>query len=326
MMSHPKTMRAVVFNGELAFREDYPVPDLRPGWARIQIKKAGICQTDLEIMKGYMGFNGVLGHEFVGIVEACDDSSWIGKRVVGDINAACGRCDWCKAGLERHCPSRTTLGIDRLDGCMADFCVLPVRNLLEVPPEIPDDRAVFTEPLAAACEILEQLNVKYTYKVVVLGGGRLGILCAWVLITTGADITLLGHHPDKLEIAGWRKLKCECVTRLDKINDQAYLVVDATGSTQGLKDAMKICKPRGIIVLKSTVASKDAIDLTPLVINEIALIGSRCGRPSDALKIMQRCPDMPIERLISARYPIEQARSAFDEALYKKPLKIIIEL
>lgn len=322
-MPHPRTMRAVVFDGELLFRKDYPVPNFSPGWARIQIKKAGICQTDLEIMKGYMGFSGVLGHEFVGIVEACDDSAWIGKRVVGDINAACGECEWCKSGLGRHCPSRTTLGVDRLDGCMADFCVLPVRNLMEVPAAISDNKAVLTEPLAAACEILEQLRIEHSRKVVVLGDGRLGILCAWVLITTGADVTLLGHHPDKLETAGWRNLKC--ITGLDEIQNRADIVVDATGSAQGLKDAMQICRPRGTIVLKSTVASRDAINLSPLVIDEITLLGSRCGQFSDALAIMQTYPDMPLERLISASYSIEQARAAFDEALHGKPLKITME-
>ncbi len=316
-------MRAVVFDGELIFRQDYPVPDFGPGWARIQVKKAGICQTDLEIMKGYMGFSGILGHEFVGVVEACDDSVWIGKRVVGDINASCGECEWCKSGLGRHCPSRTTLGIDGLDGCMADFCVLPIRNLLEVPVAISDNRAVLTEPLAAACEILEQLEVKDSQKIVVLGDGRLGILCAWVLITTGADVTLLGHHPDKLKTAGWRNLKC--ITGLDEIQNRADIVVDAAGSAQGLKDAMQICRPRGTIVLKSTVASRDAINLSPLVIDEITLLGSRCGQPSDALAIMQAYTDMPLEKLISASYPIEQARAAFDEALYGKPLKIVIE-
>ena len=196
-----ETMRAVVFDDTLSFRTDYPVPDCPPGWARIRVMEAGICQTDLEIIKGYMGFQGILGHEFVGIVDACDDPTWIGQRVVGDINAACGACAWCARDLGRHCPSRRTLGIDRLDGCMADLCILPVRNLLEVPAAIPDNRAVLTEPLAAACEILEQLPVDSSHDVVVLGDGRLGILCAWILTTTGAKVTLVGHHHRKLESA-----------------------------------------------------------------------------------------------------------------------------
>lgn len=317
-------MRAVVYDGELAVREDCPVPDFAPGWARIRVSKAGICQTDLEILKGYMGFSGVLGHEFVGTVDACGDSSWIGKRVVGDINAACGECAWCAAGLGRHCPSRTTLGIDRLDGCMADFCVLPVRNLLEVPSVISDNRAAFTEPLAAACEILEQLTIDPSQRVVVLGDGRLGILCAWVLTTTGADVTLLGHHPDKLSTAAWRHLRC--VTHPDDIGDRVDVVVDATGSIQGLKDAMQLCRPRGTIVLKSTVASKDPVNLAPLVIDEITLQGSRCGQFSHALALMETWPDVPLERLISASFPIDEALTAFDEALYGKPLKIILDV
>ena len=317
-------MRAVVFDGELAVREDYPVPDYPPGWARIRVITAGICQTDLEILRGYMGFRGVLGHEFVGRVEACGDTSWIGKRVVGDINAACGTCEWCAAGLGRHCPSRTTLGIDRLDGCMADFCVLPVRNLREVPAAIPDTKAVFTEPLAAACEILEQLTIDPSHRVAVLGDGRLGILCAWVLTTTGADVTLVGHHADKLSTAAWRQLRC--VTRLDDIGERVDVVVDATGSIGGLTEAMQICRPRGTIVLKSTVASKDPINLASLVIDEITLLGSRCGQFADALAIMETCPDVPLERLISARFPIEEALTAFNEALYGKPLKIILDV
>jgi alcohol dehydrogenase len=315
-------MRAVVFDGELTVRTDYPIPDFGSGWARIRIRKAGICQTDLEIMKGYMGFKGVLGHEFVGVVEACDDSSWIGKRVVGDINAACGKCEWCSNGLERHCPSRTTLGIYGLDGCMADFCVLPVRNLIEIPGGMSNTRVVLTEPLAAACEILEQLQIDHSHEVVVLGDGRLGIMCSWVLITTGAKITLVGRHRHKLKIAEWRHLKC--ITRVDDIQNRVDIVVDATGSARGFDDAVRICKPRGTIVLKSTVASKETINLSPLVVNEITLLGSRCGQLSDALAIMRTYPDMPLERLISACYPLEEARSAFDRVLNKKSLKVML--
>ena len=316
-------MRAVVFDKKLLMMTDYPLPVAGPGWARIRIQKAGICQTDLEIMKGYMGFRGVLGHEFVGIVDACESSVWLGKRVVGEINAACGECDWCRRDLGRHCPNRETLGIDRLDGCMADYCLLPLRNLLKVPADISDDRAVLTEPLAAACEILEQLPIKASQKIVVLGDGRLGILCAWVLSTVGRDVTLLGHHPEKLQTAAWRELKT--AARLTDIRNQADVVVDATGSAGGLKDALQICKPRGTIVLKSTVASPGELNLAPLVINEITLVGSRCGQFKDALQIMQNFPDMPLERLITARFPIEQAPEAFAMALHAKPLKVILE-
>ncbi len=225
-------MAAAVFDGKLRYVQDYPVPVLKPGWARIKIKLASICKTDMEIMKGYMGFKGVLGHEFVGVVEECADSQWIGKRVVGEINAGCGHCDWCARGLGRHCPNRTTLGIINHDGCMAEYCQLPVANLLAVPEEIPDERAVITEPLSAACEILEQLSVSGSERVVVLGDGRLGIFCAWVLSTVLEDVTVVGHHPEKLEVARWRNIK---TTLSEKdVSPGADIVVEATGSGRAL--------------------------------------------------------------------------------------------
>ncbi|MBT4511255.1 MAG: alcohol dehydrogenase catalytic domain-containing protein, partial [Chloroflexi bacterium] len=200
-------MRAVIFDGKLKYITNHPIPDIPAGWARIRVQMAGICKTDMEIIKGYMGFTGILGHEFIGIVENCEDSTWIGKRVVGEINAACGKCDLCDIGLGRHCPNRTTLGILDLNGCMADYCVLPIANLREVPPQISDDRAVFTEPLSAACEILEQLKPERWERAIVLGDGRLGILCVWVLSTVLSDVTLIGHHPEKLKLAQWCHLK-----------------------------------------------------------------------------------------------------------------------
>ena len=322
-MGDQKLMRAVVFDQELRFNDHYPVPDPPSGWARIRIHQSGICQTDLELTRGYMGFRGVLGHEFVGTVDACEDASLRGKRVVGEINAACGICEWCARDLGRHCPNRRTLGIDRLDGCMADYCLLPIVNLLEVPAEISDDRAVLTEPLAAACEILEQLEISAGGKIVVLGDGRLGILCAWVLSSVNPNVTLIGHHPEKLAKAAWLTLRT--ARQPQEIDAPVDIVVDATGSGRGLSDAMQLCKPRGTIVLKSTVASQGSLNLAPIVINEITLLGSRCGQFKDALDIMQRFPDLPLERLISSRYPAEQAEAAFDEALHHKPLKVIIE-
>ncbi len=173
-----ESMTALVFDDGLRYVEDRPRPEPKPGWALIRVQMAGVCKTDLEIMKGYMGFKGVLGHEFLGWVESCDDPYWVGRRVVGEINAACGRCEWCDRGLGRHCPQRTTLGIVNHDGCMAEFCILPTENLHIVEQGISDERAILTEPLAAACEILEQLTLEGTERVIVLGDGRLGILCA----------------------------------------------------------------------------------------------------------------------------------------------------
>jgi alcohol dehydrogenase len=317
-------MRAVVFDGTLRYLPDVPMPRTPVNWARIRIRKAGICKTDIEITKGYMGFKGILGHEFVGIVDACGDETWIGKRVVGEINAACGQCRWCADGLGRHCPNRTTLGIEGLDGCMADYCILPIANLRHVPDELSDDRAVLTEPLAAACEILEQVDMSGRERVITLGDGRLGILCAWVLATLASDVTLVGRHPEKCARARWRHLKT--AENIAHVEPGADIVVEATGSEKGLTDAMNLCRPRGTIVLKSTVASQGTLNLAPIVINELMVVGSRCGQFKDALQLLQDYPDMPVESLITAQYPIEKAIDAFEKAQQKDMLKVVLNL
>ena len=317
-------MSAAVFNGSLRYRTDYPIPEMKPGWARIAVKQAGICKTDMEIMKGYLGFTGILGHEFVGIVDQCDHPEWIGRRVVGEINAACGICDFCKRGLGRHCPNRTTLGIDRHDGCMAGYCMLPIANLLPVPDDISDDRATLTEPLAAACEILEQMTLTGDERVIVLGDGRLGILCAWALSTVLPEVTLIGRHPEKLAVADWRRTRTAMAP--DDILPGADIVVEATGSGQGLVTAMSLCRPRGTIVLKSTVALQGDINLSPIVIHELTILGSRCGRFADAIAIMKTFPDMPLERLITARYPLSRVAEAFEQAARKDAIKVLLEI
>lgn len=319
-----QTMHAVVFDGGLRYMLDRPRPEAKPGWALIRVQLAGICKTDLEIIKGYMGFKGILGHEFLGVVESCDHPEWIGRRVVGEINAACGKCQWCAQGLGRHCPGRTTLGIVNHDGCMAGYCVLPVENLHMAEPELSDDQVILTEPLAAACEILEQVALTGEERVVVLGDGRLGILCAWALATKVQDVTLAGHHQEKLDIAGWRDIRT-CL-RGEGVVPGADIVVDATGSGKGMAQAMELCRPRGTIVLKSTVALQGEINLAPLVINELTVVGSRCGLFSDALAMMRAFPDMPLERLITHRYPLDQAREAFAAAGSGQALKVVLEL
>jgi len=317
-------MHAVVLeDGQLQFLTDYPVPRVQPGWAGIRVKTAGICRTDLELINGYLGFSGVLGHEFIGTVESCEDAGWIGKRVAGEINAACGNCCWCRKGLGRHCPFRTTLGIDRLDGCMADYCVLPIPNLIEIPAHISDDRAVFIEPLSAACEILEQLSPKASQRVVVLGDGRLGILCAWVLSTVASDVTLMGHHPEKLALSAWNGVK---IALDGKSCSGADIVVEATGSATGLAEAMSLCRPRGTLVLKSTVAVSAEVNLAPIVIHELTVLGSRCGRFQHGLSLMAQHPGMPLERLISNRFPIEAASEAFHQAARNTAIKILLDL
>ena len=303
-------MKAVVFDPTLQFVADRPEPVAPPGWSRIRVIQAGICKTDLELVKGYLGFRGVLGHEFVGRVEGSDGRP--GRRVVGDINAACGHCDWCARGLGRHCPNRATLGIDRLDGCMAEICVLPDANLLDVPDNLSDDRAVLVEPLSAACEILEQHPLRGDERVAVLGDGKLGILCAWALAAACADVTLMGKHPEKLDMAHWRGLK----TALSAESRESGfdLVVEATGSEAGLARAVELCRPRGTVVLKSTVAAPHKLHLAPIVIHELTLLGSRCGLFRDGLEFLEKNPDVPLDRLIAARYPIEQAEEAFRRA------------
>ena len=317
-------MSAAVFEGTLAYVKDYPLPEVNPGWARIQVQTAGICKTDMEIMKGYLGFSGVLGHEFVGVVDRCADPALIGKRVVGEINAACGQCAWCARGLGRHCPQRSTLGIVNLNGCMAEFCTLPPENLFVVPEQIPTERAVLTEPLAAACEILEQLTIDKTERIIVLGDGRLGILCAWALATVAPDVTIIGHHPEKLSLARWRGIKT-CLGD-DQVMPGADIVVEATGTGQGISQAMKLCRPRGTIVLKSTVAIQGDVNLAPVVINEQTIVGSRCGRFRDALAMKQNFPDMPLDKLITGRFPLERVEQAFARAHQKDAVKVLLDI
>lgn len=319
------TMAAALFDIRLRYVTDYPVPARKQGWALIKVRTAGICRTDMEIMQGYLGFRGVLGHEFIGVVTECDDPAWIGRRVAGDINAACGCCKWCARGLGRHCPQRTTLGIVNLDGCLADYCVLPITNLLEIPASLPDERAILIEPLSAACEILEQLPVRGEERIVVIGDGRLGILCAWALATVCSDVTLLGHHAGKLALAQWRGIKTALAANFTAPGG-ADIVIEATGSGQGISEAIKICRPRGVIVLKTTAAQPQRINLAPIVINEMTVIGSRCGRFGDGLRMMQDYPDMPLSKMITARYPLAQVEDAFTHAVQSEALKVLLDI
>lgn len=317
-------MRAVVFDGDLRFETDYPMPEIPQGWAQIRVQTAGICKTDMEIIKGYKGFRGILGHEFIGVVETCEEPGWSGKQVAGEINAACGQCEWCKKGLGRHCLNRRVLGILDLDGCMADYCVLPTENLIEISPAISADRAILIEPLSAACEILEQMAFEGSERVVVLGDGRLGMLCAWALTTVLSDVTLVGHHPEKLKLAKWRHLKTAHGS--DGVEPGVDIVVEATGSGGGLAEAMSLLRPRGTIVLKSTIASQGELNLSPVVVNELTVLGSRCGQFVDGFRMMESYGDMPLEQLITARYLIEEALTAFKRAAQPDAFKVLLEI
>jgi len=316
-------MKAVIFNNNLYVDNAHKPPEIQKDWAIINVNKAGICKTDLELTKGYMGFKGILGHEFIGTIKNCHDDRMIGKRVAGEINVSCGHCEMCKKNLERHCYKRKVLGIQGLNGCMAEYCSLPLANLIEIPSEINDDRAIFIEPLSAACEILEQVKLSGEERVIVLGDGNLGILCSWVLSTVCSNITLLGHHRSKLDLSKWNNLKI--TNNVDDIKPGADIVIDATGSKTGLSVAISLCRPRGIVVLKTTISQDHSLNLASLVIQELNIIGSRCGQFKDGIKMLLNNPDMPLERLISCKYPLEKATEAFKVAKSSESIKVILE-
>ncbi len=304
-------------------------PVLKPGEAMIRPTRMGVCSTDLELCKGYMGFSGVLGHEFVGVVESVaerKDSKWVGKRVVGSINCVCGTCDMCKSGLREHCRERTVLGIAGRDGCFAERFTLPAWNLIEVPDNVDDDHAAFTEPLAAAYQILRQLNIEGRPYITVLGDGRLGLLCAQVMSQLNATVRCVGKHNEKLQLCEKWGVKHRLLEDVGLRNDQD-IVVDCTGSSGGLIAAMGMVRPRGTIVMKTTVApqaDKQQIDLSPLVVNEINLIGSRCGPFGDALNALSG-EKVDVLSLISRRMKLADGVDALKAAGQPGVIKVLLE-
>ena len=318
-------MKALVFDNELKIDNNYPKPSPKKGEALIKIKLAGLCNTDREITKGYMGFKGILGHEFVGIVEEinADDKSLLGKRVVGEINCGCGNCSYCFRNLQRHCPNRQTLGIFQKDGCFADYITLPLENIVEIPASVSDEVAVFAEPVAAALEILEQVHIKPADKIAVLGDGKLGLLIAFVLSTMQADLTLVGKHENKLEMASKQGIKTKLLETLE-IKKDFDIVVDATGSVNGFETAVSLVKPRGILVLKSTVAADKPLNLAPIVIDEITVVGSRCGQFKPALRLLAK-EKFDIDALVSGVYSFENALEAFEVNKQKDTLKVLLK-
>jgi len=319
-------MRAIVLDSTLTLRRDYPRPQLPDGEALIRVRLAGVCNTDLELIKGYAGFGGVLGHEFVGEVEVCPaDPSWVGRRVVGEINAACRHCATCRAGRPTHCPTRTTLGIRGRDGVLADWTTLPVENLHAVPDSVSDEQAVFVEPLAAALEITDQLHLRPTERVVVLGDGKLGQLIAQVLALTGCDLTLVGRHQKKLDLLNARGIQTCLDDALDAPGILADVVVEATGTPGGFAMARKLVRPRGALVLKSTYHGLLQADLSQVVVDEVQLIGSRCGPFAPALRLLARGA-VDVQALIQARYSLDQGLLALEDAALKGALKVLIEI
>ena len=321
-------MKAIVFDKELKLDTNYPKPIPQKGEALIRVTLAGICNTDYEITKGYMGYVGVLGHEFVGIVEDVnsEDKSWIGKRVVAEISWGCDdpNCEWCAKKNYRHCPNRHTIGIWKKDGCMAEYLTVPTNILFEVPENVTDEQAVFVEPLAAACEITEQLHIEPTAKVLVLGDGKLGLTTALTLNALNLDVLLVGKHENKLDIAKAQGVKTQLLNEFtpEKIYD---VVVEATGTASGFETSMSLTKPRGVLVLKSTVASGKELNLAPIVIDEITVLGSRCGQFGPALRLLEK-EKIDFSPFISKTYSIDEALEAFEANKLKDTLKILIKI
>lgn len=315
-------MRALVYDGRLRLRDDYPPPKRRPGESLVAVSLAGICATDLEIVKGYMGFHGVLGHEFVGRVIESDRPGLVGRRVVGEINCPCGRCAFCRRGLGNHCPSRTVLGIQGRDGAFADLLALPDGNLHAVPDGVTDREAVFVEPLAAAHQALIQGAPARGEEVVVLGDGRLGILVAMLFAAEGMKVTLIGKHAEKLEVARRAGIPT-ALSGSPRSAPGAEIVVEATGTASGLESALGIVRPAGRIVLKTTIAGPHTLRLAPVVVNEIAVIGSRCGPFGPALRsLASRSVDL--SGMVQAEYPLEEGVEAMRAAAGS--LKVILSV
>ena len=315
-------MKALFFDGKLALRR-FEKPRPGPDDALIQVTLAGICGTDREILKGYSSFRGIPGHEFVGRVVECAEKKWVGKRVVGEINISCGDCNFCLWGLGRHCPTRTVMGILGRNGAFAEYVVLPVFNLHEVPKGIPDEAAVFVEPLAAAAEILEQKTILPGSHVGVLGDGRLGLLVAQVMHHIGARVTLIGKHGWKLDLARSWGINVACVGSEQLKPHSFTVVIDATGSPGALNEALRLTVPRGTVVMKSTSHQPPEFDATKLVVDEITLLGSRCGNFPPALDLLRRGA-VKVQPLITKTFPLEAGIAAFDYLESSPCLKVLL--
>lgn len=297
-------------------------PD-RADEALVRVLLSGICNTDLEIARGYAGFKGTIGHEFVGLVEESTDRKIVGRRVVGEINAGCGKCELCRAGDSRHCASRTVLGIVGRDGAHAEFLQLPTENLFPVPDNIPDEHAVFTEPLAAACGILERVSISKPDRVAVIGDGKLGLLCAQVLALTGASLLLIGKHSSKLRIAEQRGIETATPKQVAKRAKQFDVVVEASGAAAGFALALDLLRPRGQLVLKSTFHGRTEMDAARIVVDEISIVGSRCGRFTPALDLLKK-DAVDVQSLISEEYALSKGVHAMQRAGVKGVLKVLL--
>jgi len=315
-----KALRVVEKTVEVA---DVPVPE-SAGEALVRVVKSGICNTDLEIVQGYAGFSGTIGHEFVGVVEQCSEMpGLIGKRVVGEINVGCGDCSLCINGDSRHCPHRTVLGIHGRDGSHAEFLTLPGRNLIEVPDSVSDESAVFTEPLAAAFGISERVPIEPNARVAVIGDGKLGLLCAMTLKLSSDSVTLIGKHTEKLAIAGKLGIEGRLTENTDSLGKSFDIVVEASGSESGFTSALDLVKPRGTIVLKSTFHGETRWEAARVVVDEISVVGSRCGRLAPAIELLAS-NRVQVDDLISEEFPLKDGVSALRAAETKGVLKVLL--
>jgi threonine dehydrogenase-like Zn-dependent dehydrogenase len=314
-------LRALIYDGTARVVADAPTPTPAPGELLLKVLRAGVCATDLEILRGYMNYRGILGHEFVGVVTG-GDSAWIGRRVAAEINCVCGRCDLCMGGLSSHCRRRTVIGIDGRPGAFAEYVAAPQRNCHAVPESVSDDEAVFVEPLAAAFQVLRQVPVEPRHQATVLGSGRLGLLVAQVLARTQCRLTVVGRNPRTLGWLDRRGIRNATVGELRSRFDQD-LVVDCTGAPEGLELAMQLVRPRGVIVMKSTHHAPTPVNLAPLVVHEVTLLGSRCGPFGDALAALAR-QEVEVQSLVTRSVPLSRGLEALEAAASADQIKVLI--
>jgi threonine dehydrogenase-like Zn-dependent dehydrogenase len=318
-------MLALVLDDTLKVQEDFPAPNCAAGEARVAVRLAGVCDTDLQLVKGYMGFSGVPGHEMVGTVLESPSARWIGKRVVADINAGCGKCFDCEKRDGHHCAARSVLGILGRNGAFAQELTVPETCLVEVPDSVSDENAVFAEPLAAALHVLDVAGARDAKRAIVVGDGKLGLLIAAALSTAISDVLVVGHHSEKLALLDAWGARGILESALSPADARADLVVEASGSPSGLTRALSLCKPRGTVVLKTTVAGSTTVDLSPIVIDELTVVGSRCGDLKAAIAHLANGGVDPTA-LIQARYPLRDGLAAFTHAARRGTLKILIEI
>lgn len=321
-------MKALVFDNTLKLDKNYPNPIVKNNEVLIKTSMVGICNTDYEITKGYMGYKGVLGHEFVGVVAevgASVDKNLIGKRVVGEINCACNNCSYCHQNLQRHCPNRQTLGIWQKDGCFSEYFTLPVENVLPISDNIDDITATFTEPLAATYEIIEQIHFKPTDKVAILGDGKLGLCISLMFSAMNIDFIHIGKHEEKLAISAKNGAKTMLLDEIKESDKKSFdVVIEATGSTGGFETSASLVKPRGILVLKSTIVAREGLNLASIVVDEITIQGSRCGQFKPVLRLLEN-KKIDVTPLVSAIYELDDFERAFEENSKKGTLKVLVK-